>query len=98
MASAEPAIRVSYARLLDRNARAGSFQLSLQLLGIRFGQAFLDLARYTFNQVLGFLQTQGGSLANDFDHTDLIIAEAIENDVEFGLRSRCFRSAAASWA
>ena len=85
--------RIDY--LIETVAPASSNSF-LSFSASAFGQAFLDLARHAFDQILGFLQAQAGRLANDLDHADLLVAEAFEHDVEFGLFRRRFGSAAAS--
>ena len=82
---------------LIETVRAGFFQFLLELLGVFLRDAFLDLARDAFDQVLGFLQAQAGRAADDLDHADLLVAEAFQDDVELGLLfGRGSRSAAAA--
>src|SRR5439155_17322709 len=55
----------------------------------------LDCLRGPFDQVLGFLETQTGDLADHLDDFDLVGPEALEDDRELGLLGGLGRLAAA---
>ena len=71
--------------LLEGNGGASFFELSLCLLGSFLGGAFENSLGCAVNQVLGFLEAQGGDGANFLDHCDLLVASSFEDDVEVGL-------------
>ena len=60
--------------------------------------AFLDRLGRALDEVLGFLQTQAGDLADDLDDLDLVAADFGQRDVELGLLldRRCRAAAAAA--
>ena len=64
---------------------------------VGLGNGFLDVLRSAVDQVLGFLQAEGGDFANSLDGRDLVRAGILEDDGELGLLfHRCCRSCAAA--
>ena len=80
--------------LLEGNGGAGSLELLLGLLGSFLGGAFEDSLRCAVNQVLGFLEAEGGDGADFLDHCDLLVAGSFEDDVEVGLLFSFFSGSA----
>src|ERR1700741_4459450 len=58
--------------LFDGDFRAGLFEDLLDLRGFVLGHAFLDGLRSALDEVLRFLQTERGDLANSLDDVDLL--------------------------
>src|ERR1019366_1590384 len=97
---APPAMTVSECRLLPTvysqlstyllyfNLCARIFELLLEALGVRLGNAFLDVLRGAVHQVLGFLQTELGKLTHRLNYLDLLGTRLLENDRELGLLGR----------
>src|SRR6185312_6990104 len=67
--------------LLDLDFRADFLELLLDGRGLVLVHAFLDRLGRALDEVLGFLQTEAGDLADDLDHVDLVAAD-------FGQRHR----------
>ena len=67
-------------QLLDFNFGARGFELSLDLGGIVFADAFLDRFRSGFDQILGFLEPETGDRAHFLDDRDLVVAERREDE------------------
>ena len=61
------------------------FQLCLEFLGFGLGDLFLDLRGSSIHQLLCFLQSETGHLADDLDHIDLLVAGGFEHDIKLGL-------------
>ena len=72
-------------KLLNLNSCAGLDELSLDLLSVFLGDAFLNVLGATLDQVLSLLQAQTGDLADDLDNAQLLVTETGQNDVELGL-------------
>src|SRR5205807_4381942 len=72
-------------RLLQLDNRALRFELLLDLFGFLLGHAFLHGAGRAFHQVLGLLQAQVGDGPDLFDHLDLLLAGALQDDRELRL-------------
>ena len=71
--------------LLEGNSSASLFELGLDFLSLVLGNAFLDSLRSILDNFLGFLEAETGDLADNLDDSDLVVAEALEDDVELGL-------------
>src|SRR2546421_12987597 len=71
--------------LLDFRASACVLQLLEDALGLFPVDALLDWFGRLVDQVLGFLETQAGDLADDLDHADLGIARRGQHHLELGL-------------
>src|SRR5205814_7515799 len=82
--------------LLDLGLGAGVDQFLQNRFRVGFGHALLDGLGRSIHQVLGFLQTEPGELANRFDHVDLVFAEPGEHDRKLGLLLHRGRSAASA--
>src|SRR5205823_8248577 len=67
------------------DGRALRFELLLDFLGFLLGHAFLHSAGRALHQVLGLLQAEVGDRPDLFDHLDLLLTGALEDDREFGL-------------
>ncbi|CDX42910.1 hypothetical protein MPLSOD_470010 [Mesorhizobium sp. SOD10] len=78
-------VRPRLTGLLQLDLGASCFQLSLELVGVGLGNAFLDRLRSRFDQVLGFLEAKAGDGADFLDDVDLLGAGIGENNVEFRL-------------
>src|SRR5262245_64314453 len=70
---------------LDLDLPARCFDLSLDLGGLVFRDAFLDRLRRALDQVLGLFETEPGDGANFLDDLDLLVAGRCEDDVELRL-------------
>src|SRR5262245_54375933 len=70
------------AALFQLDARAGLFELGLDLLGLVLVDALLDGAGGAVDDVLGLLQAEARDRAHDLDHLDLLVARGGEDDVE----------------
>ena len=77
--------RRAIANLLQFNLGADLFELLLHGFGVCLGQAFLDRLGRAVDEVLGFLEAEGGDLPDDLDHVDLLFAGALEDHGELGL-------------
>ena len=60
--------------LLDLDLGAGGLELLPDLVGLRLGNATLDLLGSALDQVLGLLQAEAGDRAQLFDNVDLLSA------------------------
>ena len=76
-----PARSNTYCLLLDFSLGASFFQLLQRSVGISLGYAFLDGLGCAVNQILGFLQTQGGQFAHGLDDVDLVVASCGQVEV-----------------
>src|SRR5688572_28861731 len=72
-------------QLLDGHLGAGVLEGLLDLRGLVLGNAFLDGLRSTFDEVLRFLQTERGDLADGLDDVDLLVACFLQDHRELGL-------------
>src|SRR5690606_11233948 len=72
-------------RLLELDLGACVFQLLLDGFSVSLRDAFLDGLRCAINEVLGFLQAQAGSGADDLNDFNLLVASGSQNDGEVGL-------------
>ena len=66
-------------------AAPASSSLALISLGLLLVHALLDRLRGALDQLLGLLQAQARDLTDNLDDGDLVVAEALEHDVELGL-------------
>ena len=64
---------------------AGILELALGLVGLVLVDALEHGLGSTLDEVLGLLEAEAGELADDLDDGDLVVAEALEDDVERGL-------------
>lgn len=71
--------------LLEGDSSASLFELGFDFLSLVLGNAFLDSLRSVLDNFLGFLEAETGDLADNLDDGDLVVAEALEDDVELGL-------------
>src|SRR6516225_171997 len=71
--------------LLNLNLGADFLELLLDRLGLVLRDGLLDRLRGALDEVLGFLETEGGDLADDLDHVDLVGADFLQRDCEFRL-------------
>src|SRR5438132_3909485 len=71
--------------LLEFHLGPSLFQLSLDLLRLVLGHAFLDRLGRTLDQILGLLEAQAGERAHLLDHLDLLVADGGEHGGELGL-------------
>src|SRR5690606_13157298 len=71
-ADGRPVRRKPRTVLLQLDLGASAFELSLDLLGLVLGHAFLDRLRSALDQVLGFLEAETGDRAHFLDHVDLL--------------------------
>src|SRR3954454_21760001 len=83
----------SAGRLLDRDGGAGALKGGLGLLGGLLVDLFENGLRRAVDQVLGLLEAEAREATNLLDDLDLLVAGALEDDVELvllrcGLRSR----------
>src|ERR1700739_2869923 len=78
----------SRTELLDFD-RCDAFKLLLDRLSLVLGRAFLQRLGGAVDQVLGFLQTERGNLADSLNGVDLVRAGVLEDDLEFGLFLSC---------
>jgi len=85
-------------RLLEFDLAAGFLDFLGQGVGLFLGQAFLDRLGGAVDQFLGFLEAQAGRFADDLDDLNLLVAGALEDDVEFGLFFGRFAAAFAAAA
>ena len=75
-----------YVELLDGDRRAGRLELGLGVLGGVLGDLLQQRLGSAVDQILGLLEAQAGDdLADDLDDADLLLAGALEDDVELGL-------------
>ena len=77
--------RVECSNLFDFDLGADFFELLLDGGGLVLRHAFLDGLGRAFDEVLRFLETQGGDFADDLDDVDLVPADFGQRDGEFGL-------------
>src|SRR6185437_12171728 len=75
----------TFARLLDFHLGAGVFELLAGGFGFGLRNAFLDGLRRAVDEVLRFLETEARQLTHRLDHVDLVVAERVQHDGEFGL-------------
>src|SRR6187431_2954999 len=71
--------------LLDLDLGARCFELLLDVLGLFLADVLFDRLGSAFDQVLGFLETQSGDLADGLDDVDLVGTTVGENDGELRL-------------
>ena len=71
--------------LLEGDSSASLFELGFDFLSLVLGNAFLDSLRSVLDNFLGFLEAETGDLADNLDDSYLVVAEALEDDVELGL-------------
>ena len=71
-------------------------ELLLYSLGLFLGNALFHVLGRSVDQFLGFFQAQAGDFADGLDYIDLIGADFLENDGEFGLLFGRSRTAAAA--
>ena len=67
--------------LLELDLRAGLFELLLELFGFRLRDAFLEGFRGGFYEVFGFLEAEGGDLADDLMTWILFSPESLRTTV-----------------
>src|SRR4051794_22017235 len=72
-------------RSLDRDGGAGALEGGLGLLGGVLGDLLQDRLRRAVDQVLGLLEAERGQAAHLLDDLDLLVAGALEDDVELVL-------------
>src|SRR5215218_380233 len=65
---------------LDAGSRL--LELTLDRVGLLLRDAFLDRVGSAVDEVLRLLQAEPGDRADDLDHLDLLVAGALEDDVE----------------
>src|SRR4051812_33457693 len=68
--------------LLNFYARAGLFELALELVGLLALDALLDGLRRLVHERLGLLEAEAGRGADDLDDLDLLVAGCGEDDVD----------------
>src|SRR5205823_579165 len=66
----------------ELDARAGLFELALELVGLVALEALLDGLRRLVDQGLCLLEAEAGGRADDLDDLDLLVAGAREDDVD----------------
>src|SRR5829696_4667269 len=71
--------------LLQFHRRAGLFELGLEGVGILAAQGLLDGVRSLVDEGLRLLQAEACSCPDDLYDLDLLLAGALEHDVELGL-------------
>src|SRR3954462_13236118 len=71
--------------LLDGDGGAGALEGGLGLLGGVLGDLLQDRLRRAVDQVLGLLEAERGQAAHLLDDLDLLVAGALEDDVELVL-------------
>src|SRR5262245_34674930 len=71
--------------LLELNLCAHLFEGGLDLVRLVLVDAFLDVLRGAFDQVLGFLEAETRERTDLLDDLDLLVAGGRENDRELGL-------------
>src|SRR3712207_5103597 len=69
-------------RLLHLDVRAGLLELGPQPVGLVAVDTLLDRLRGLVDQRLGLLEAEPGRRADDLDDLDLLVAGAVEDDVE----------------
>ena len=84
-------------KLLEGDSCAGVLELLLGSLGVLLLGTLEDGLRSGLDDLLGLLQAKVGELADNLDDSDLVLAEALEDDVEVRLlllrsSSACCRS------
>src|SRR4051794_1809113 len=82
MAAPLAVLRVPISELLDLDGRPGLLEVALELVGLVALDALLDGLRSLVDERLGLLQTEAGRRADDLDDLDLLVAGAVEHDVE----------------
>src|SRR5690606_42004610 len=70
---------------LDLDGSACFLELLLDALRFVLRHAFLDGARHTLDEVLGFLEAQARDGADDLDDRDLVVPKGGHDNVELGL-------------
>src|SRR5660398_206339 len=78
-------VRSSSRLLLQLNRSTGFFQLAFKLLSSFLVHTLFDGLRSVIHQLLGFLEAQTGSGANDLNDLDLLLANSFLNHVELRL-------------
>src|SRR2546427_2858232 len=71
--------------LLHFGGSARLLQLLYDALGVRLGNAFLDVRGRRLNEVFRLLQTERRHLANSLDDVDLVRTDVLKDDDELGL-------------
>src|SRR5437588_10304527 len=77
--------RLNKHSLLKLNLGADFFELRLDLGSLVLVDAFLDVFRRAFNEILGLFEPETGNGANFLDDFDLFLAGSSENHRDFGL-------------
>ncbi len=77
--------RCACKKLLEGDSSASSLELLLSSLGVLLLDTLQDGLGSALDDLLGLLQAEGGELTDDLDDLDLVVAEALEHDVKFGL-------------
>ena len=75
---------MSESNLFDLAGCANLFESSSDFLCVFLGDAFLDSLGGVVDDFLGFLEAEAGLLADDLDDLDLLGANVLQHDVEFG--------------
>src|SRR5690606_28295020 len=78
----------------DLELGAGALELRLEGRGLFLRDAFLDRLGSALDQVLRLFQAETGDRAHFLDDLDLLVAGALEDDVERGLLLGCSSAAA----
>src|SRR4051812_4695353 len=89
-----PGGTVTGRRSLDGDGGAGALEGRLGLLGLVLGDLLQDRLRRVVDQVLGLLEAERGQSADLLDDLDLLVAGALEDDVELVLLDGLFGSSA----
>src|SRR5262245_11856392 len=85
--------------LLNFDCCASFSELLLNGFSFVFVYAFFDWLRCTFDQILGFLQSEARDFTDNLNDADLIAADRCQDDIELGLLfgwGRCGCTAAAT--
>src|ERR671917_424185 len=91
-----PASRSPGTGSLDGDGGAGALESGLGLLGGVLVDLLQDRLRRAVDQVLGLLEAERGQAAHLLDDLDLLVAGALEDDVELVLLLGGGRSAVAT--
>ena len=78
-------LSLSKLKLLDLDGGADCLELCLESFCIFLGNAFLELCRNFFDELLGLCKAETGDAADFLDDLDLLCAEAGHDNVELGL-------------
>ena len=71
-------------KLFSNSGSAGFFEFLDHLSSFVLGNAFFDGAEF-LNESLSVAESKTGKFANNFNNGNLVSAEVLKNDVEFGL-------------